>query len=439
MLLTLICITALLCGFAMLRAWSTYHDVFHPLVLITPMFAFMYVLMPLWLINDNRTYSYVNEDQCIFAQTIIILGLFAFIIGCLASSQGQSTQLRQGRIQSYDRVRLQKGAYFLGSIGVLAWVYGIQNAGGILNVFSESKGMGWSDVGYIRDAAYLMIVAQLVLLSREAFDPKNKRWIVAVICFAVPYLLQGLLGAQRGPTMLVVGSLGLSWYLAQQKRPPLALLMGGAAGLAFLMLFLVTNRGNIHLGSDAELNTDVSSFFAADNSNEYIFGVGCIISSNATGDFFWGRRYLAQILVRPVPHQIWPTKYADFGVPEIEHNAGVAGPGLEAIMGWKEELGAAAGMIADVWVEFSWLCIPFLGVIGWMTGYVWRRAVEEGEHWNTVFTVMCLLSVYFVSQSGEAVIFRLLILIIPANIVWRSAGMKTAVIPSASRLRIAQG
>jgi hypothetical protein len=309
----------------------------------------------------------------------------------------------------------------MGSVGLICWLYCFHNVGGIANAFSEANARGWSDFGFVREAAYLMIVAQLLLLSPEGMDVNNNKWRAAVVLFAVPYLLQGLLGAQRGPTFLITATLVISWYLGRRSRPPLALVLGGGGALLFLMLFLVTNRGKIHLGSDLDVTTDVSDFFSASPANEYIFGIGATATASQTGHYYWGRRYLAQVLVRPIPHQLWPTKYEDFGIAEIEQNAGAGMDGMDEVMGWDAVAGAAATMIADVWIEFSWLYIPFLAVVGWVCGYVWRRAIWQGDQWTTIFTVVILLSAYFVSQSGEAVIFRLLILTVPSAWVWRRA------------------
>jgi len=267
-----------------------------------------------------------------------------------------------------------------------------------------------------------LIVALLLLLSPEAFDPQSKiwRWAIAVLSF--PWFLQGLLGARRGPTIVIVATIGMSWYLARRRRPPIVLMLAAGLVVGFLVIFLVTNRRSIYIGSDFDVSTkNMDTFFTANEANEYIFAVGCITTSRETGTYYWGRRYLAQILVRPIPKQIWPNKYVDFGVPELLQNAGVALDGLETVMGWAEVPGAAATMVADFWVEMSWLAIPLCGLIGWGYGYVWRRAVQEQGWWTTFYMILTLLSVYMITQSGEAVIFRFVILSVPAYIVWRRA------------------
>jgi hypothetical protein len=243
------------------------------------------------------------------------------------------------------------------------------------------------------------------------------------VIFTIPWLLQGLLGARRVPTFVIAGTIAMSWYLSHRRRPSVPLMAAGAVLLGSLMLFLVTNRDKIYLGSDfSNVRTDITTVVTdANESNEYIFGIGCIETAKKTGHYFWGRRYLAQFIVRPIPHQLWPKKYADFGVPEITQNAGVAGEGLAIVMGWSEIPGSAAAMIADLWVEFSWLIFPVMYGIGYFYGYVWKRAVGQGGPWNSQYTIISVLAVYLVTQSGEAVIFRLIILTVPTRWIWRKA------------------
>jgi hypothetical protein len=187
------------------------------------------------------------------------------------------------------------------------------------------------------------------------------------------------------------------------------------------MLFLVTNRGSIFLGSDRDVTTDVTEVTnvvgTADTGNEYIYGAGGILSAEQRRSFYWGRRYLAQVLVRPIPHSIWPTKYEDVGLPELTHNAGT-GEGFIETLGWDGAQGSAPGLIADLWMEFWWLNLPVLFLLGRFYGAAWRRTHESGGVWNAQYTIMAALTIYLVMQTMEAVIFRLLILSIPLQLAW---------------------
>ena len=416
----LVWLTAALCVLGVLRFYLKFRDPFHPAVLILPMFAFIYVLMPLKQLSGGDVFTLVSEPQLIWVHSIVVASLVCLIWGL--DRGGNATIPPPKRLViGYRSDVLHRGAYVLGAIGLAAWGWAIRNAGGVTRVFGHAKGMGYSDLGYIREAAYLMIVALLLLLSPEGFRPRSKIWLACVVIFSLPFLMQGILGAQRGPTFLIIVTLAMSWYLARRQRPSLGILFGGGVLLGALLLFLVVNRGAIYLGSNKQLTTNTSGVLDADVSNEYDFGAGCMITAEQTGHFYWGKRYLAQILVRPIPHQIWPTKYEDFGVPELLSNAGVAGDGLAPVMGWSEMTGAAAAMVADLWVEFSWLAIPVMFFIGYIYSAVWKRAVTLGGVWTTQYMIFALLSIYMVSQSGEAVIFRFVILTLPTRYVWRKA------------------
>jgi hypothetical protein len=132
------------------------------------------------------------------------------------------------------------------------------------------------------------------------------------------------------------------------------------------------------------------------------------------------RRYLAQFLVRPVPSAIWPTKYEDFGVPELLRNAGT-GEGFGDVLGWKGAVGSAPGIIADLWVELWWLSVPAMALLGWCYGFVWKKAVTRGGPWSSQYVILSALSIYLVMQTMEAVIFRTILLSVPCWLTWKWA------------------
>jgi hypothetical protein len=345
--------------------------------------------------------------------------LVAFGWGCQRGTQAPSAIAPRGIASVPDAPTLWRGAIGMGAVGMVAWVYMVYAGGGLTNVFGSAYGGFYNiDIGYIRDSVYLLLGSLLLLLSPTLCQPRSLKWWAVVCTFATPWLIQALLGARRGPTFVLAVGLGVSWYMSRNERPKLAVAAVAGMGVGLLMLFLVANRSAIYIGSNEELSTEKMADIAKpDESNEYIFGVGCVITADQTGKFFWGKRVLAQIFVRPIPRVIWPTKYADT-VPELEQNAGVAGAGMEAVMGWKEVPGAAAAMVADTWVEFGWGCIPFAFGAGWAYGYFWRRATIDAGFWITQYVILLLLSVYLITQSLEAVLFRLIILSLPVQWIW---------------------
>ena len=405
---------------AMFYAYTVSRDVFHPLMFIGPMMIFMYAWMPAQLDSIGGLDGFFQRDQLDFVQGINVAGIVCFILGCLSVSC--RLPKLPPPIPQVSAPALVIGGALLGFIGLSAWIFAIVNVGGFSAAFSESYAGGWDDNGYIRDASLLLFPAFLLILSasfQQGFRILNT---VLLGLFIAPWAVQAVLTARRGPTFMIIVVVAMGWYLNRGKRPALILMVVAAPLVGFLLLFLVTNRQNIYLGSDRDVTADVGAIVEKpDTGNEYIYGAGGLLSSEQRNSFYWGRRYLAQVLIRPIPHTIWPTKYEDFGLPEMSHNAGT-GEGFEETLGWQGAVGSAPGIIADLWMEFHWLNLPVLFLLGRFFGSAWRSAQLVGGASMAQYIIMAALSIYFVMQTMEAVIFRLLILSVPLRFVWFLAG-----------------
>lgn len=415
--------TLLIAGFGIFCALDGSRDIFHPLVFIGPMLAFIYFWMPFKLWSAGGLDQFFDSNQLLFVQRINIFGVLAFVLACLFAGvrlrKQPSAAMPQLSQQALRRMLI--GGGIAGSLGLLCWGITIINVGGFVNAYSASYSGGWDDSGYIRDGTLLLLVGVLLTItSLSAGGPRIPAFLQLAI-FGFPWLSQALLMARRGPTFAFVVVVLMGWYTTRRKRPPVFAAGGLAFALGWLVLFLVTNRGSIYIGSSFDVKTDVSGVVdKPDAGNEYIYGSGTILASIRRNHYFWMRRYLAQILVRPIPSAIWPTKYEDFGVPELRNNAGT-GEGFADALGWVGAVGSAPGIIADLWVELSWVSIPAMAVLGWCYGYVWRKAVLDGGPWSSQYVVLSALSIYLVMQTMEAVIFRTLLLSIPCWLTWRWA------------------
>jgi hypothetical protein len=196
--------------------------------------------------------------------------------------------------------------------------------------------------------------------------------------------------------------------------------LAAGLGVGALLMFLYVYRSQGLWSNelqDIEGKQIVDTFSTANAANEYIYGGAGILHSIDTGKYYWGRRYLAQLIVRPVPRYLWPDKYSDFGVPELEENAGTRASEFAATLGFVGAPGAAPGIIGDLWLEFSWLAIPAMWLIGWVYGTVWRLAMQKGEIWMIQYIILTSLAIYLVMQTMEAVTFRCLIMSLPFWIV----------------------
>ena len=401
-------------------------DVFHPMIFIAPMFAFLYAWMPFQLLQHNGLERFFDFEQLQFVQLLNILGVLAFVAACLAVGvrlRGRGFAGRPKAPALSPRVcsRLLVGALLTGCIGLGCWCTTIINVGGFTAAFSNSYSGGYDDSGYVRDGSLLLLVGVLLAITSLSAGGPRLKGILLCLLFGLPWLSSALLMGRRGPTFALVVVVSMGWYFNRSKRPPLLLVAAAGFCLGWFVLFLVTNRSSIYLGSDFALQSDVSNMVdKPDTGNEYIYGSGTVLSAERRDHYFWMRRYLAQILVRPVPSAIWPTKYEDFGVPELLYNAGT-GEGFGETLGWVGAVGSAPGIIADFWVEAWWLAVPMMAVVGWTYGFVWKRAVVRGGPWASQYVILAALSIYLVMQTGEAIIFRVLLLSVPSWLAWRWA------------------
>jgi hypothetical protein len=407
---------------AMIYAYDGSRDVFHPLMFIAPMFAFLYGWMPLRLYRSGELAGFFESDQLLFVQCLNLAGVICFIGGCLAAGR----QVRRSKtpappLPARPATRLIVGGAALGVVGLGAWILSIVNVGGLQDAFARPYGGGWDNSGYVRDGSLLLLAAILMLLAAIARSRAGLSHIALLALFTIPWLMQSLLTSRRGPTFVIFMVLAMGRFINRNRRPSIIAAAFAGLGAGYLILLLVVNRAQIYLGSDFHLTTDVSSIVEAPNTgNEYIYGAGAALAAQAQGKHFWGRRYLAQILVRPIPTAIWPSKYEDFGVPELLNNAGTA-EGFGDALGWVGAVGAAPGIVADLWIELWWLALPAMSLLGWIYGRVWRKAVQRGGAWATQYVVLSAFSIYMVMQTMEAVIFRCLLLSAPTWLVWKWA------------------
>jgi hypothetical protein len=399
-------------------AYDGSRDVFHPLMFLGPMLIFLYAWMPIRLHEIHGLEGFFQYDQLVFVQSLNFLGTAGLVLGCLSAgvsmprSSAPTPPLHRRAVK-----RLMVGGVILGGIGLVAWLASIVNVGGFGNAFGRAYSGGWDDSGYVRDAAMLMFSAFLLILAASQPRLRPFRMLLLAV-FITPWLIQAFFTARRGPTFIICTIIVFGWYLFKNKRPPIVAMSFGGIALGYAVLFLVANRHSIYLGSDFDFKTDVGEIVETpDAGNEFIYGAGAILSAQQRGNFYWGKRYLAQILVRPIPRAVWPNKYSDFGVPELEYNAGT-GEGFADALGWEGADGSAPGLIADLWLEFKWFLIPATYAIGWFYGFVWRKARLVGQIWNAQYTVLAALSIYLVMQTIEAVLFRVLILSVPMWLVW---------------------
>jgi hypothetical protein len=258
------------------------------------------------------------------------------------------------------------------------------------------------------------------------------RYVVTGILFSTPMFMQGLLAGRRGPTFIAFATLAAAYYLGRNKRPAAVMFILGGAGLGLLLLLMVTFRDQFRLGAGVFANPATAVEMMVDQlaeersakshrilgANEFIYGVDVVTRFNegSMGDrYYWGRRILTIMFIRPIPSQLWPSKYEDVGMDRYLVNVGLGGVDQYSTVAY----GAAPGFAADLFAEFSWFAIAASFLIGWSYGHVWKNAVVLGGIWMMLYVLFIGLSIFFVVQTLEAILYRFLFTALPLLGFWR--------------------
>lgn len=415
--------TLLVVLFSTAFCWLRNHDPLHPQIMLGAMFTYMYFLRP-FLLGDALL-RYISEQQLEFCLAANLVGVTLF---CVGLNWGGTLPRRRGvsvSLSPADRRRLYQLGIVLGFIAVAAYWFTVFNSGGFFKVYSTSKGYTRSPSGYIGEARMLAFPAIiLIFLARRHLAIRGVDVALAIL-FASPHLLHGILGARRGPTFLVLATLLFSWFGAAGRRMKLLQLGAGVGVIVALLFVLITYRGSIYIGSDVDIesNAVLARAFPTEvrSGDDFLFGCAVIAVSEHAERHYWGGRLLTTLLVRPIPRQIWPSKYEDTGFGWMADGTMLGFTDAEWLgaIGWKPSGGSSGGFAADLFCEFGWFMAAAAFLLGRGYGLLWRRAALVGGVWVVLFLEALILVVYIPTQSVSAVLHRFAFMACMTLLFWR--------------------
>ncbi len=402
--------TGMVCILLTARTWIATHDIYHPMMLFAPVLIYLYVVQPALLITSAAWDAYFTQEQLLQIQAISILGVIALLLGASQTKiRVQQSLYLQGAPNPRRHKRLRQVAIAIGCIGLGLWFKTLANVGGFQSAFGQAYGSGWSDSGYMRQLSLDVPFAAILLMSYYCGLTSAKiSNVLLAVAFGFPLLTQALLGARRGPTFMLVVVCFCAFDLARGRRPKLTkgLLVGGF--VAVLLLLLITNRGSIYIGSTQSIDPGkIGSYFQIGPGSEYVVGGAEILHTWDTGQIPWGTNWLAEVVVRPIPHEVWPTKWDDWAawtgsaVISATFHSGSA-----ETVGWKVSVGSPPGVVAETFAEWSWLSFPVLWCIGRLYAMCWAKARARQGNWPVYYTVCATLSIYVTAQGPLDTIYR---------------------------------
>jgi oligosaccharide repeat unit polymerase len=429
----LLILTALVIAMAMWEGYLRTRDALMPMIVFGPMLAFTYVYSPAMLMYHGQLERFFPDlAQLEHVARVNLLGVGLFCFGCVAASRRVRGTLNWGGVleqitlDERTRARLFNMACVFGSIAVAGFAYMVYDSGGPWAVFSRAKPFLRAASGVIGEMPMLAYPAIMLLAITLRGRKIRLEHVMLVLFFASPHLIMASLGGRRGPAFLILSALVMSWYVARDRRPSLRMVVGMVVCLGVLMLFLASNRRNLYLGSERDVDTQAFSeglvVGEGSSGQEFIYASGMMLSAEQLDHFYWGRRYFTLLFVRPIPKFVWPTKYEDLGLGWMVNEPGTAGLSdsvwLRAV-GFMPMRGSAGGFIADAFIEFWWFGVIVCYLIGRLYGYCWTRSVLAGQIWTVIYVELLVLSVYLPAQSVGAWLYRALLLIVPTWILWQ--------------------
>jgi hypothetical protein len=364
------------------------------------------------------------REQMTWVHANFLLGVFMLCAGTLVAGapRGRTAGLRTPAPSM--RRRLRHAGFVLGAIGALGYATLILNSGGLSEAYGGSHGQGESSSGYVREAPFLLIPGLLLFLVANVGRRLSRIDFLWIAAFSAPIAFHGLISASRGPTFMILVTLGVGQYMVKNQRPPLLVALGALGAIGVLVLLLVAHRDMIYIGSEEfefrGLESAIDFMGAPGPGNEYILGSATVIDTSITGEYQYGARYFIATVIRAIPREMWPSQYEDtiafFGIKGISAQA--LGD-FSKTLGWIAPEGASMGLLPDVWKQLWWFGQLLLFGLGWFHGFVWRRAVTLGGIWTLAHVILLALSIYTTQQTLQAMLFRFMFLAGSGWLVWR--------------------
>jgi len=393
------------------------------------MLAYVYFVTPAILVHQGLLEKCFPQGADVgYAQAVILAGVTAFCLGALNFGVGAGLSLgSRFRLSEQLRRGMRRLSFLIGGFGLVVYFWLLQRHGGLAPVYGRPKGGFYGVSGYLASAPLLTIPATLLYLLSHYGRRRGWRQVLVCTILMSPHLLHALLGARRGTAFLAFGSLFFGWYVTRPRRPSLGLSVASLVAVGFLLFFLGSQRTRIYLGADFYF--DREAFMEAispediDVGNTTVYSWGLILASREAGHHFWGRRYLAQVFIRPIPRQLWPGKYRAVGLEWMETAPGSGGMSEMAwlnAVGWYPQAGSAAGLVADAYLEFGLFGLLVCYLVGRVYSALWKRAAVLRGVWNLLYAEAAAVSVFVPTQGvTTAWLYRLLFLGIPTWAIWR--------------------
>jgi hypothetical protein len=344
--------------------------------------------------------EYLGNGISDIGQLMPLLCLVGVLVGWSLGTRRTAHLVPEKRTYPYFNFWLA-GMFFLvvGAAGAYSVMHGA--AEGTLD-FQESSGY-YILLFYVGYPGLAMTVWSLFKVKPGT---RKYLWIVTLlglVAFMVPHVLD----ARRGPLFPAIMVLLLVPPMARRRAPNPWIFCGVLAAAGLVMLLFLQVREVTYNGGTwneafhhLDVGTAVTEKAEEPEDNEYINNCQLIGTIYQNGKYQYGTGHMS-LLWHWVPRAVWKEKPT---LGEGSYSFNEMFDDVEAATGFHLlGTGAAAGGVADTFVQYGVLCPLFWFGLSWGMGAVYVRALMgNSPRWLFCYVGFICASHWLVSQSLSA-------------------------------------
>ena len=346
--------------------------------------------------------DYLGNGMANIGQLMPLLCLVGLLVGWSLGTSGRNRHVAEGRTYPYLRF-WYIGMFFLmvgavGGISVLRATYS-----GTLD--PEGSSAYWYLLFYVGYPGLAMTIWALFKIETPG---RKYLWIITILGL-VAFMFPHVFAARRGPLFPAIMVLLLVPPLAARRSPNPFIFCGGLVGAALVMLLFLQIRDVTYKGGswgEAVQHLDVSAAVTdkveMPEDNEYINNCQLISTIYQNGKYQYGTGHFG-LLWHWVPRAVWKDKPT---LGEGSYSFNEMFDDVEAATGFHLlGAGAAAGGVADTFVQYGVFCPLFWLGLSWGMGAVYVQARNgNNPRWLFCYVGFICASHWLVSQSLSAAI-----------------------------------
>jgi oligosaccharide repeat unit polymerase len=373
----------ILCVFVLINNYREgFREVWAPSSIIAVIFAYYCLLGPYEAVSSGNTSDRLIEMRQYYASAF--WGAFVSFLFCMIGYRLNTRKSRATKIFASDDDLGKYGKQITIAGFILFTISVGGNVGNLVNPFNAEavETTGGSLTNYLSLSLNFMIPGVTLLFGYFIKTKKGLLWFIGFFLIAIGlFTTMGF----RFRIVLLVVSIGITYYLVLRKRPNLLVIVPSLFVFISVMGFIGTTR-KYGRGLDLSKTEKRSkSNFASGLEEAKIFQTsGAVIDLTPDKIPYAGFEPLISTILFPIPKAI----YADKNSADYVFNA------LNKIYGKVRGRGAAFMMYAEYYLAFGWLGIAVGSfVIGWIYKRLWLWYVANQT--NTFVIVVYAVTVSF--------------------------------------------